>query len=101
QPVDARQLIGFVGSTGRSTGPHLHFSAKKDGVFMDPLRLNLDGDRVLQKSDRPSFDKERIPLDEVLDAIALPELDAKAARSAESEDLEPLDEGDTDAGAGN
>jgi murein DD-endopeptidase MepM/ murein hydrolase activator NlpD len=94
QPVDARQLIGYVGSTGRSTGPHLHFSARKDGVFIDPLRLKLDGERVLPKSDRPEFDKERVPLDQLLDAIALPEsADGKgAAPHAEGEDLEPLDE---------
>jgi murein DD-endopeptidase MepM/ murein hydrolase activator NlpD len=95
QPVDARQLIGFVGSTGRSTGPHLHFSARKDGVFIDPLRLKLDGERILPKSERPAFDKERVPLDQLLDAIALPDPDqAKNAgpRAAEGEDLEPLDE---------
>src|SRR5690606_29226280 len=40
--VKTRQVIGYVGSTGRSTAPHLHFSAKKRGKFIDPLSLRLD-----------------------------------------------------------
>jgi murein DD-endopeptidase MepM/ murein hydrolase activator NlpD len=35
--VERRQVIGYVGSTGRSTGPHLHFGLKRGGVFVDPL----------------------------------------------------------------
>lgn len=39
QKVKARQLIGKSGSTGRSTGPHLHFTIKKNGVNVDPLKF--------------------------------------------------------------
>jgi murein DD-endopeptidase MepM/ murein hydrolase activator NlpD len=38
QRVKARQLIAKSGSTGRVTGPHLHFTIKKNGVPKDPLR---------------------------------------------------------------
>ena len=34
--VDAGQLLGAVGSTGRTTGPHLHFEARVDGTAVDP-----------------------------------------------------------------
>jgi murein DD-endopeptidase MepM/ murein hydrolase activator NlpD len=94
QPVETRQLIGYVGSTGRSTGPHLHFSAKRNGVFIDPLTLKLDGDRVLPRSERTEFEEQRVALDKLLEAIALPPapLEVAPPKAEEAEDLEPLED---------
>jgi murein DD-endopeptidase MepM/ murein hydrolase activator NlpD len=39
QQVRAREVIALSGSTGRSTGPHLHFEVLVDGAYVDPLTL--------------------------------------------------------------
>jgi len=72
QKVEVKQLIGYVGQTGRVTGPHLHFAVKKNGVFIDPLGLKMDAVRVLPPSDRETFGRARVELDAVLDGISLP-----------------------------
>jgi hypothetical protein len=70
--VKRMQLVGYVGSTGRSTGPHLHFSAKRAGKFFDPETLNLDGLRTLAQKERGQFDQTKAEYDKLLDAIQLP-----------------------------
>ena len=42
QNVRRGQIIGYVGSTGRSSGPHLHYEVKVNGMNVDPLRYILD-----------------------------------------------------------
>ena len=72
QHIEARQLVGYVGATGRTTGPHLHFAVKRGEAFIDPLALKLDGVRVVPLGDRAEFERERAELDLALDAIPLP-----------------------------
>ena len=70
--VETFQLIGQVGNTGRSTGPHLHFGIKKNDHWIDPMSLQLDGDRVVTASLREQFEKVKAEYDGQLDAIELP-----------------------------
>jgi murein DD-endopeptidase MepM/ murein hydrolase activator NlpD len=72
QHVEVRQLVGYVGATGRTTGPHLHFAVKRGDAFIDPLALKLDGVRVVPLADRADFERDRAELDLALDAITLP-----------------------------
>lgn len=70
--VEQRQLIAYVGQTGRVTGPHLHFGIRKDGIIIDPMTLRLDGMRVVPRGSRDEFDRRRGELDTELDGVALP-----------------------------
>ncbi len=51
------QLIGFVGSTGRSTGPHLHYGVKKSNRYMNPLKLKSPKKNPVKKEYRNDFNK--------------------------------------------
>jgi murein DD-endopeptidase MepM/ murein hydrolase activator NlpD len=57
------QVIGFVGSTGESTGAHVHYEILVNGRFVDPMRIKLPRGRTLDGPLLASFEKERDRLD--------------------------------------
>jgi murein DD-endopeptidase MepM/ murein hydrolase activator NlpD len=60
------QVIGFVGSTGMSTGAHVHYEILVNGRFVDPMRVKLPRGRSLEGPLMASFEKERDRLDAMM-----------------------------------
>ena len=60
------QVIGFVGSTGLSTGAHVHYEILVNNRFVDPMRIKLPRGRVLEGLPLALFEKDRDQLDSLI-----------------------------------
>jgi len=67
--VKQGQIIGYVGSTGRSTGPHLDYRFKRDGRFFDPLKVNVPAAAPVKSAYKRDFERKRDELLKRLDPL--------------------------------
>jgi murein DD-endopeptidase MepM/ murein hydrolase activator NlpD len=69
--VTQGQVIGYVGSTGVATGPHLHFALYRDGQYVDPLAQIAAARPRVPEEERRAFERVEVAVEQRLAALPL------------------------------
>jgi len=98
QTVEQGQTIGFVGSTGMSTGPHLHYGMKHRGQYIDPLLQESARGAGLTGRALSDFRRRQSQLAAALQDVAIPEVALAASDDAEGseETFDMIEDGGAD-----
>ena len=64
--IQQGQVIGYVGNSGLSTGPHLHYEVIINGSFVDPLKIRLPRGRELEGRGLVEFKRQREQVNELM-----------------------------------
>jgi murein DD-endopeptidase MepM/ murein hydrolase activator NlpD len=78
--VKQGQVVGYVGSTGRATGPHLHYTVVKHGRAINPMKMTNPAVEPLEDRLLPALAESRRRYQPVLEAIHAPQIDLASTR---------------------